>query len=266
MHTLTKTLATIGTALALTAPAAAKDLGVDEIVANTNLAAYYQGKDGRATVTMTIVDSQNRTRTRKFTILRRDDPDKEGAEQKFFVYFHKPADVAKMVFLVHKHLDRADDRWLYLPSLDLVKRIAATDKRTSFVGSDFFYEDVSGRRPSDDEHTLVETTKSYYVLEHKPKKGESAEFARYVTYIHRGTFLPTKAEYYDASGKKYRVMTVDAVEKIDGKPTVTKATMEDLRAGSKTTIEFKDVEYDIEVPDKIFTERYLRRPPVKYLR
>ena len=33
--------------------------------------------------------------------------------------------------------------YISLP-LDLVKRIASTDKRSSFVGSDFTYEDISG--------------------------------------------------------------------------------------------------------------------------
>ncbi len=252
--------------VATAAPAAADKLTADEIVARTSHAAYYQGDDGRATITMTITDSQGRKRTRKLTILRRDDPDKDDGAQRFYVYFRKPADVAKMVFMVHKHVEGDDDRWLYLPSLDLVKRIAASDERTSFVGSDFFYEDVSGRNPSEDDHELIKTTKNYYVLEHKPKDPGSVEFARYTTHIHRKTFLPTKAEYFDAKGKKYRVMTVDAVKKFDGKPTVTKATMEDLRSGSKTVIKFSDVEYDLGIPAKIFSERYLRRPPVKYLK
>ena len=250
---------------AFAVPADAGELTADEIVVRTNQAAYYQGDDGRATVTMTITDSQGSERTREFTVLRRNDPDSDG-DQRFYVYFHKPADFSKMVFMVHKHTEGDDDRWLYLSSLDLVKRIAASDERTSFVGSDFFYEDVSGRSPSEDDHELIKTTESYYVLEHKPKDSGSVEFARYTTYIHRKTFLPTKAEYFDASGKKYRVMTVDAVKEFDGKPTVTKATIEDLRAGSKTVIEFSNVEYDIGIPDKIFTERYLRRPPVKYLK
>ena len=65
--------------------------GVDEIVAKTNHASYYQGKDGRASVTMTIIDKQNRKRVRKLTILRKNVSATKDAEQKFYVYFHKPA-------------------------------------------------------------------------------------------------------------------------------------------------------------------------------
>jgi hypothetical protein len=137
-------------------PAQGKSPSVQEIVDRSNLASYYQGKDGRATVNMTITDAQSRTRERRFTILRRDD--KDGGKQKFYVHFSRPSDVRNMVFMVWKNIGANDDRWLYLPALDLVKRIAASDKRTSFVGSHFFYEDVSGRNPEDDTHELTDTT------------------------------------------------------------------------------------------------------------
>ena len=251
--------------MALAPSAAAAAPSVDEIVAKTNHASYYQGKSGRAQVKMTITDKNKRKRVRQMTILRRNEGKSDGA-QKFYVYFHEPADVSKTVFLVHKKIGSEDDRWLYLPGLDLVKRIAAADKRTSFVGSDFVYEDVSGRSLKADHHRLVKTTDKYYVLEHTPKAGGKVKFSRYMMYVHKGTFLPTKVEYYNRAGKKYRVMTVDSVSKIQGKPTVTKATIVDLSAGSKTVVEYRNVRYGLSLPDRIFTERYLRRMPVKYMR
>ncbi|MBV1886620.1 MAG: outer membrane lipoprotein-sorting protein, partial [Parvibaculaceae bacterium] len=127
----------------------AASLTVDAIVDKANHIAYYQGDDGKAKVTMTITDNQGRERTRHFIILRKDGAADEGA-QKMYVYFRRPADVNKTTFLVWKQAGQADDRWLYLPALDLVKRIAASDERTSFVGSHFFYEDVSGRTPTED--------------------------------------------------------------------------------------------------------------------
>lgn len=249
-------------------------LSVDEIVNHTNRVSYYQGADGRAQVSMTIVDSQGRKRYRKMTILRWDQPgpgtegkaDTYCGQQKFFVYFHRPADVNKMTFLVHKHLDRDDDRWLYLPALDLVKRIAATDKRTSFVGSEFFYEDISGRHIDEDVHELWKTTKNYYVLKNTPKDPDSVEFSYFTLWIHRKTFVVVKTEYYDKQGKKYREYTAKEVKVIQGYPTVFKATMADLRTGGHTQLSYGSVKYDLGLPETLFTERYLRRPPYKYLR
>jgi outer membrane lipoprotein-sorting protein len=257
---------TIAVALAMTAVVPAWAVDVDEVVAKANHASYYQGKDGRAKVDMTITDSQGRERTRQFVILRKDSDDGKDTDQKFYVYFRRPADVNRTAFLVLKRTGADDDRWLYLPALDLVKRIAASDERTSFVGSHFFYEDVSGRNPEEDHHALEEGTPDYYVLKSTPKDTSRVEFAFYRIWIHRGTFLPIKTEYYDGDGKINRTYEALAVETIGGFPTVTRARMSDTRTGGQTTIDYTDVKYDVGLPDDLFTERYLRNAPRKYLR
>ena len=242
----------------------AADPTVEDIVNRANLAAYYQGKDGRSDVDMTITDSQGRERTRTFTILRKDL--EEGGEQRFYVYFHRPADVRKTVFMAWKHVGKHDDRWLYLPALDLVRRIAAGDKRTSFVGSHFFYEDVSGRSPEEDTHELMDTTDKFFVLSNKPKNPDEVEFSAYTLWVDRKHFLPMKAEYYDKHGKKYRIVEALKVETIQGHPTVVEAKVSDLQSGGHTISRFGKVTYDVGLDTSIFTERYLRRAPRKWLR
>jgi hypothetical protein len=238
---------------------------VETIVNKANIMAYYQGQDGKAKVKMTITDKKGQTRLREFIILRKDISD--GGDQKYYVYFLKPADVRKMVFMVHKHADinKDDDRWLYLPGLDLVKRIAASDKRTSFVGSDFLYEDVSGRSLDEDTHQLIETTDEYYVVKNVPKESDSVEFSYFNVSIDRRTFVPMKMDFYDKNGKLYRVIESQEVKIIQEFPTVVKSIVSDLNTGSKTEMEFTDVQYNIDLQD-IFTERYLRRPPREAIR
>ncbi len=245
---------------------AVETLSADTIVKKTIQASYYPGADGRAQVSMTIKDSQDRKRKRRFTILRRNVSRQPGGDQQFYVYFHRPADVNKTVFMVWKKVKQDDDRWLYLPALDLVKRIAASDERTSFVGSDFFYEDVSGRGKDEDTHTLVETSENYYVVENRPKDSKSVEFASYKAWIHKKTFLPVKIVYFDKKGEEYRIYEVLKVGTVQGYPTITQARMNDLRTKSETLIAYSGVQYDIGLPEEIFTERYLRNPPRKYLR
>ena len=250
---------------------------VDEIVQRTNFVSYYQGADGRAKVSMTIVDKNKNKRTREMTILRWDAPgkgvkdadrkaDRATGEQKFYVYFRQPADVNKMAFLVHKHLDKPDDRWLYVPGIDHVSRISSADKRTSFVGSHFLYEDISGRNINDDTHELTKTTKSYYVLKNTPKDAKSVEFGHYEMWIHRTTFLVVKTDYYDKKGEKYRSYQALQVQTIQGNKTVTKARMTDHRDGSYTELEYPEIVYDIGIPESTFTEPRLRKPPMEYLK
>ena len=248
------------TVLAPAGSLVAGQLSADEIVDKANVAAYYAGEDGRATVKMTITDNQGRKRYREFNILRKDDgPD--GGEQKFYVYFKRPSDVKGMVFMVHKHPGKDDDRWLYLPALDLVKRIAASDKRTSFVGSDFYYEDVSGRGVDEDEHQLLKSDDKFYLIESRPKDPGSVEFSRYQVWIDKQTFMPVKAEYYDKENTLYRRVEALEIKAVQGFPTVLKSRVENLAAGGNTVSEFSRIKYDIGLRANIFTERYLRRPP-----
>jgi outer membrane lipoprotein-sorting protein len=245
-------------AIMLMASFSGAELTADQVVEKANQAAYYAGKDGRASVQMTISDSKGGTRQRAFTILRLNT---EQGNQKFYVYFTEPADVRKMAYLVWKNVGGDDDRWLWLPALNLKKRIAPGDKRTSFVGSDFFYEDVSGRSLQEDSHELIGQTDQHYLIKNVPKDPDSVEFAWYQIWIDRQTFLPMRAEYYDDSGARYREVEAIEVATIQGYPTVMVAEARDLKSGSTTRNEFRKVEYDLGLKERVFTERFLRRPP-----
>jgi len=236
---------------------------VDEIINKANLVSYYAGKDGVSDAKMTITDSQGRERNREFRILRM--TVKEGAEQKFYVYFRKPTDVAKMVYMVWKNIGRDDDRWLYLPAMDLVRRIAASDKRSSFVGSHFVYEDVSGRGTEADTHELLGEEGNSYKIKNTPKDKNGVEFSYYIVLIDKETFMPIKAEYYNSDGELLRTIEALDVEDIDGHPTVVKSKAVDIVRGGQTTMEFSNVKYDVGLTDDIFTERYLRRPAMQWI-
>lgn len=233
----------------------AAELTADEIVAKANQAAYYAGNNGKANVKMVISDG----RKREFNIIRLNS--KNGLDQKFYVYFKAPSDVRKMSYLVWKKAGGDDDRWLFVPALNLVKRIAPGDKRTSFVGSDFLYEDVSGRGLQEDTHELIETTETQYVVKNIPKDKKSVKFSSYTVWIDKETFIPSKSEYFDKNEKLYRRLEATKVENIQDIPTVTEMVASDLVSGTKTVNTFSNIEYDIGLKDRIFTERFLRRPP-----
>jgi hypothetical protein len=236
----------------------------DEIVVRANQAAYYAGKDGRSEARMIIRDSQGREQRRQFTVLRR--TLEVGGDQDFLVSFSRPSDVRGTVYLVKKHIGRDDDRWLYLPGLDLVKRIAAGDERTSFVGAHYFYEDVSGRGPDEDTHELVGTTDQHYVLKHVPINMADVEFVSYVTWIDRETWLPIKIEYTNAAEKVYRRVEVLETKEIDGYPTVVRSRTSDLASGGYTDMQFRYIAYDLGMSADVFTERSLRNPPRQWLK
>ncbi|MBN7824807.1 outer membrane lipoprotein-sorting protein [Bowmanella dokdonensis] len=241
----------------------AAEVDINAIVKQAEQAAYYAGEDGRSAARMMITDAQGRKQLRQFIILRKDQSD--GGDQDMLVFFSRPADVRGTVFRVSKHKDRDDDRWLYLPGLDLVKRISAGDKRTSFVGSHFFYEDVSGRNTDQDNFTLLEETDSQYRLQAVPKQPDTVEFTRYEVSIDKQTMLPMLIRFFDAKDREYRKVEALKVETIEGYPTVTHSRIQDLQNGGETEMQFRFISYDLGLPDDIFSERSLRNPPGQWL-
>lgn len=234
-------------------------------IEKARLRAFYSGKDRVATGHMTVEQANGVIRNRDYTVLRRDE--KAGGDQSYFIHFTKPSDMADTTFLVKKHVKPTvdDDRWLYLPKLNLVRRIAAGDKRTHFVGTDLFYEDVSGRHIDDDVHELVEEDAKYWVVKSTPKDSSTTEFTAYKTWIHKKTHLNIKVEYYKEADTKYRVCKILKVRNVDGFPTPISGEVLDLETGSKTTSNLLSIKYNAGIPEDIFETRYLSNPPMNWL-
>jgi len=251
----------------LARPAAAPP-SADEMIARAHLAMFYPGEDMRARVTMRLVSRAGGERRRELTMTRRDLQD--GGEQRYFIYFHRPPDVRDMTFLVWKYPGRDDDRWLYVPAIKLVRRIAASDRRSSFAGSDFSYEDISGREPEEDTHTLVREEKTgardAYVVESVPKDPGSVDFGRKLSWIDKATWLPLKEEYYDRRGELARVFTAEEVKAVQGFWTVTKRLMKNVQTGHSTEAVLSDVRYNLKLAPDLFSERALRAPPAELTR
>lgn len=247
----------------------------EEVMKKSQAAFLYPGKDLKTHVVMKLINKDGKERTRELTMLRKNYGE-IGGDQKYFIYFFQPADVRDMTFMVNKYPAKEDDRWLFVPALDLVRRIAASDARSSFVGSDFTYEDVSGRDIPADTHTLLGEEKlgekASLVIESVPK--EPLDYLKRISWIDKTTFLPLKEEYYDLQQELSRVFTADRIEEVyftenqeqKSIPTVTQRTMKNLKTGHRTAVTLTSVSYNVGLPDDIFTERYLRRPPERWIK
>ncbi len=246
----------------------------DDIMERSQHAYYFAGDDAKGMMTMDLIDKKGSTRQRVLTMLRRNQ-DSTG-QQKYFMYFHEPGDVRGLTLMVWKYPERDDDRWIYVPAVDLIRQIAADDKYSSFVGSDFSYEDISGRTVSEDTHRLLGDEllddRKVFVIESVPRA--QAAFTRRVSWISAESYLPLKIEYYDAQDQLQRIFTANAIEDIatgegDGRRvyrTIMKRTMENVRTGHRTEVTVTSVSYDLGLSDDDFSERHMRRPPRGWIR
>ena len=236
-----------------------------QIIERSQLAFYYQGDDMKADIAMELIDKAGGKRMRVMTMLRRDQT--EGGNQKYFIYFHEPGDVRRLTFMVWKYPDKEDERWIFIPAVDLVRRIAADDKRASFVGSDFTYEDVSGRDPAADTHTLLGEARlqerDCFLIQSVPLA--PTEYTRRLVWIDQETLLPMQEEYYDIQNELFRVFTADRIEEL-AFPTVTRRTMTNVKTGHRTEVTYRSVSYNLGLKDEDFSERQMRRPPRAWIR
>jgi len=238
-----------------------------EIMKKSHLAYYYAGDDGLAEVNMKIIDKRGKERVKEFAMLRMDEED--GGKQKYYTYFRKPSDISRLTFMVHKTPDGNDMRWIYVPSVDLIKPISADDKNSSFVGSHFTYEDVSGRHWSEDKHQLVGDStindRVVYVIESIPIESYKG-FAKKISFIDKENMLPLKEEYFNKKGNLTRVLRAEKIETVEEIATVTMRSMENVEKGGKTLIEFSSIDYNVGLDQSLFTERFLKNPPRKFIK
>lgn len=248
-------------------PLQALALSGEEVMKKSQAAFLYPGQDFKARVLMKLINKDGQERVREMTMLRKN-AGEAGSEQKYFMYFFQPTDVKDMSFMIYKYPAKDDDRWMFIPAINMVKRIAAQDKRSSFVGSDFTYEDVSGRDIADDNHTIEREEKvgsrDSYVVKSTPKTADS-DFGYKFTWVDKASFLPLKEEQYDKKGANYKLFTADDIKEIKGFPTVMQRTMKNLQTGHRTEVAYPKADYDLGIEDSLFSERFLRQPPRKWV-
>ncbi len=190
---------------------------------------------------------------------------------KVVMAFLEPAVVKDTRFLQIENSDRDDDKWIYLPALKKVRRIASNEKESSFMGSDFTYGDMESREVEEDIHTLLREEKigkyDCYVVESIPVETKDEQYSRKIAWIEKNSFVPLKLELYSKNNKEKikKVMEVkDDIAKINDIWTVFTTEMRDLETGHSTKLYIKKsktganyIEYNKPVKNERFTERFL---------
>ncbi|MBY0315267.1 MAG: outer membrane lipoprotein-sorting protein [Bdellovibrionales bacterium] len=185
------------------------------------------------------------------------------------VTFLSPSDVKGTKTLLIEHSGSDDDIWIYLPALKKVRRLVASNKKDSFVGTDFSYGDVIGFKVEEwNQKILKEESvdgKSCYVIESTPKKpetGVNSGYSNRIGWIDKESFVALKGEMYDQSGALLKRISAKSLEKIDEKnnkwqPMILEA--ENVQTNHKTRIEFKNYKANVGVGNDVFTTRYLEK-------
>jgi hypothetical protein len=178
------------------------------------------------------------------------------------IVFQDPASVKGTRFLTLENSGKEDDRWIFLPSLGRIRRIAASEGSGSFVGTDFSYDDISSanRKADLDRHSLLREEalngRPCYVIESVPKDS-SYQYSRMIQWIDKETRVNYRIELYDK--RSTHVKTLESIEfkDVQGRFTATLTRMSTLGAGTSTDLKSDIVKYDDPIPETVFTTAYL---------
>ncbi len=214
------------------------------------------------TMVMQLISKQGKVLTREIRVWSKRTEDGEMMLIKFLA----PADVKGTAFLTIKKGGKEEMK-LYLPALKRVRRIAGSQKKGSFMGSDFSYDDISNLSGLDIEdytHELLRTENEdgveVYVVESIPKPGVDSSYSKQISWVPADTFIPRRIEFYKKD-ELYKVLTNREVKPfVDGKYLIpTLLEMENVQSGHKTVLEQKNLQIDIPIDDAVFTERFMKK-------
>jgi len=186
------------------------------------------------------------------------------------ITFNSPSDVKGTKTLLVEKSPEDDDIWIYLPALKKVRRIVASNKKDSFMGTDLSFGDIIGYRLNDWNHKILKEEdkvdgKSCFVIESLPKNSEVSEnsgYSKRIGWFDKESFVLVKGEVYDLSKQLLKKIYGKNIQKVDQKnnrwqPMLIEA--ENVQTKHKTTIEFKNYKANVGVDPNVFTTRYLEK-------
>jgi outer membrane lipoprotein-sorting protein len=218
------------------------------------------GDDMTSDLKMTLINSSGNERVREIKQFSRD----FGDVEKRIMFFVKPADVKNTSFMNWSYDEdgKDDDQWIYLPALKKVKRISSDSKGDYFMGSDFTYDDLGDRKPTDDTHKILREEKlkgeDCYVIESTPKD-EDYMYSKTITWIIKDKWIGLKKEFYDEDDDLLKILTVDKYKDINGFLIITHTEMENKQKEHKTVMELNNVKINTGISKSKFTERMMTR-------
>ncbi|MDQ7068124.1 MAG: outer membrane lipoprotein-sorting protein [Sulfurimonas sp.] len=216
---------------------------------------------------MILIDKSNKKRVRNLKVYTKN----RGEDTLKLLFFLSPADVKNTAFLTYDYEDSNadDDQWLYLPALRKVKRIASSDKSSSFMGSDFTYSDMTSRNVSDYTYKIMKepTIKGHktwqmLVTPKTQKTVEETGYEKSIVFVRQDNFVIIQALNYIKKGKKLKYMMVKELELLDGIWTVKEMQMITKKGKKmlhKSIFKFSNIKYNQDLDESLFTTRTLER-------
>jgi outer membrane lipoprotein-sorting protein len=165
-----------------------------------------------------------------------------------------------------KMLKLGEDLWIYMPTIERTQKISGHMLRQGMMGSDLSYEDMMATQEMN--KMYVSKVKRSEELEGRATwvlemvaKDLSLTYPKRVMWVDKERSVALKQELYALSGLLLKVWSMSKIEKFGPhRYFPTRMVIEDkLKKGSKTILEFSYMNFDVKVPEEVFSRRWLER-------
>jgi len=228
----------------------------------------YTGETSTSDATLVLIDKNDRQRIRELTLFSKE----TEVVEKSIIYFRTPSDVKNTAYMAFEWKDegKEDDSWLYLPALQKVRRVAASDESGAFMGSDFSYTDINGTDYEDFNYSLENSSdpvdgQDCWLIKSLPKDDRVIKKTGYtesLSWVRKDNFIVVKAIIQVKKGKRTKYFTAKDIENIQGVWTAQTLQMITTRKKQRehsSVFKIRNIQYNKGVDDSMFDTQAMQR-------
>lgn len=172
--------------------------------------------------------------------------------------FVEPEYLRGTTILNIENRDRSDDHFLFLRSLERIRRVSTNQRSDSFMGTDLTYEDFERRRVEDyDLAAHPETTlegERVRVVEGRPRFASAYERVEFFVAVSDGSILEVR--YYKRGAERpFKILRAPRarIRRFGDHALPTFLEVENLARGTRTEVRIRNLTVNPELDDGLFT-------------
>lgn len=157
-----------------------------------------------------------------------------------------------------------NEMWNYLPKANKIMKIPPSMMMSSWMGSDFTNDDLVKESSLLDDYNYklvqpADGVKGILYAELVPKEDKPIVWAKIILAVTEKDYLPVREKYYDDKGVLKRVMSFRDLKQFDDRkiPSVLEMIPQN-KPGHKTVIRYREIKFDPEIKEEIFSLRNLQ--------
>ncbi len=163
-------------------------------------------------------------------------------------------------------LKRKNEIWNYVPSIDRTIKMPPSMMSQSWMGSDFTNDDLV-RETSivDDYDQRILRTETYqdletWVIEMIPHPDTPVVWGKVLVWVAKEGYLQLRVENYDQNNELANTLTLDNIREMGGRTIPIRLTLIPAdRPEQKTILEYKEMQFNVELSENFFTQQNMRR-------